>query len=302
MAYDGEYETKDGCLGLRAVGTTEISCSNPHAPQTIWDVVSALNGLFPPADAEPWDRTGLLVGDPSKKFEGVACALDPTIEAIRQTARLGANLLITHHPAFLEAPTRFSPLPAGEGVSGAVVFEAARLGVALANWHTALDVSLPAQAMLPSMLRLVSAETLVPLARNNALGYGQICPLPENETLTLGELAARCTSVFGRAPRVWGSIDTRLTSVCTWTGAAGDAAAKCVSRGISVLVCGEIKYHAALDASQAGLGIIELGHDASELPFARILAQSCEHAGINKEDIVLLEQSHTWSYPEARRV
>lgn len=302
MANDGEYETNEETAGLRTIAKGPLAHKAAHAPATVGELVAGLNRAFPPADAKRWDRTGLLVGDPSAQLKGVACALDPTLSAVREAAQLGANALITHHPAFLEPPTRLSPLGPGASTSGAVAFEAARLGVALANWHTALDVSAPAQTMLPGMLRLKATDVLEPLARDNSLGYGQICAIAPDEDLTLGALAARCTSVFGRAPRVWGEMDKPLSTVCTWTGAAGNAAAECVARGIDALVCGEVKYHAALDASQAGLGIIELGHDVSELPFARILAETCARMGVAREKIVVLDQNDAWRHPETRRV
>ena len=42
----------------------------------------ALLAEFPAADAEEWDRTGLLVGDPAAPVRAVAVALDPTVSAI----------------------------------------------------------------------------------------------------------------------------------------------------------------------------------------------------------------------------
>lgn len=302
MANEEEYEIDEEQRGLRHVGRGPLAEKGTQAPALVGELVSALNRMFPPADAEPWDRTGLLMGDPSAKIEGVACALDPTVPAVREAAQLGANVLVTHHPAFLDAPDEFKPLSARACVPGSVVFEAARLGVALANWHTALDVSAPAQSMLPGMLRLKPSAVLEPLARDESLGYGQICAVDASEGLTLGDLSARCMAVFGRAPRVWGGMDTSLSTVCTWTGGAGDAASECVKRGIDVLVCGEVKYHAALEASQQGLCIIELGHDVSELPFARILAESCARVGVAREKITLLDQNDAWQHPETRRV
>lgn len=302
MANEEEYEIDEEQRGLRHVGRGPLAEKGAQAPALVGELVSALNRMFPPADAESWDRTGLLVGDPATKIEGVACALDPTVFAVREAANLGANVLVTHHPAFLDPPDSFMPLSSHACVPGSVVFEAARLGVALANWHTALDVSAPAQSMLPGMLRLKPSAVLEPLARDESLGYGQICAIDASEGLTLGDLSARCTAVFGRAPRVWGAMDTALSTVCTWTGGAGDAASECVKRGIDVLVCGEVKYHAALEASQQGLCIIELGHDVSELPFARILAESCARVGVAREKITLLDQNDAWQHPETRRV
>ena len=64
---------------------------------------------MPAADAEDWDRTGMTVGDPARLVEKVAVALDPTPEAVREAAARGANVLVTHHPAYLEAPEAFGP-------------------------------------------------------------------------------------------------------------------------------------------------------------------------------------------------
>ncbi len=63
-----------------------------------------------------------------------------------------------------------------------------------------------------------------------------------------------------------------------------------------------MKYHSALELSQAGLAVIELGHDASELPLTAVLAEALDRAGVPPEAIVLVDQSDNWWYPEAVRV
>lgn len=294
---------EDESTALQAFASGPLSETAPKAAETVGDLVRALSAAFPPADAEPWDRTGLLAGDPAWVLERVAVALDPTVEAVREAADLGCTVLLTHHPAFIEPPVAFGPLHANVPVAGAVVYEAVRLGVALVNYHTTLDVSAPAQGMLPGILRLARTGVLEPLARDARLGYGQICSVPEDQApLTLGELTSRCTAVFGRAPRVWGNANAPLSTVVTWTGGAGDAAERCVERGVDALVCGEVKYHAALDASARGLGIIDLGHDVSELPFVTILAESAVRAGVCREKIVFVNRTDAWTHPESRRV
>ncbi len=49
----------------------------------------------------------MTVGDPARLVTGVAVALDPTVEAIENAANAGANVLVTHHPAFLQPPYSF---------------------------------------------------------------------------------------------------------------------------------------------------------------------------------------------------
>ena len=269
---------------------------------TVGELERRMLARFPKEQAESWDRTGLLAGDPTRPVAGVAVALDATLHALDVAQAAGANVLLTHHPAFLEVPGAFRAQPAGADVSGTVVYRAIERGIALINFHTAFDVSVEAQAVLPELLGLDQVGILERVGEG-VLGYGQVCALREDERgMTLGQLAARCTSVFGRAPRVWGPLDQRLESIVCSNGAASSFTGACIEAGASCLVCGEVKYHSALDAMQAGLCIIDLGHDVSELPYVPVLARCVAECGIDPESITMIEQSSHWTTPEAIRV
>ncbi len=269
---------------------------------TVGALEQALLRKFPAQTAEAWDRTGLLVGDPAESLRGVAVALDPTVRAVKAAQDAGANVLLTHHPAFLEAPTAFRPASAAPFVDGAVVWEAVRRGVALMDFHTALDVSKEAQRALPGKLGLQFKGVLERIEEGRGLGYGQVCaPKAADAPFTLRHLAARCTSVFGRPPRVWGDFDRVLGSVVTATGSAGDMARRCLEAGCDCLVCGEIKYHAALEAAEAGLCVVDLGHDTSELPLVAVLVEALAAVGVPEDAITVFEQSGNWAHPEAVR-
>ncbi|HAM16394.1 MAG TPA: NGG1p interacting factor NIF3 [Eggerthellaceae bacterium] len=270
---------------------------------TVGQLELALLARFPRSDAEEWDRTGLLVGDPATTVKGVAVALDPTRDAVIAAADAGANVLLTHHPAFLDPPAAISPSYEVAPAPGVVVYEAVRRGVALVNFHTALDVSHEATHLLSSMLNLDFQRILVPSGNDPDKGYGQLCTVrPSDAPLDVAHLAARCTSVFKRTPRVWGDFASDIDTVVVANGSAGNVVDACLRAGASCLVCGEIRYHTALDALQAGLNIIELGHDASELPLAAVLARAAADAGIASDCVHVLEQSPHWTTPETTRL
>ena len=285
-------------LATRSSGTL----SKPMPSLTVGALERALLAEFPAADAETWDRTGLTVGDPARLVTGVAVALDPTVEAIEAAAEAGANVLVTHHPAFLAPPDSFAPATSPAVSAGAGVWKAVERGVALMAFHTALDVSARAQRVLPGMLGLSFERVLEPLPGAPDKGYGQLCAVVDDGGLSLGQLAARCTSVFARPPRVWGDFDRALDRVVTCTGSAGGLGRACLGARADCLVCGEVKYHDALDLSQAGLAVVDLGHDTSELPLAGVLASAVEAVGVPGERVSVIAQQDNWSHPETVRI
>jgi len=58
----------------------------------------------------------------------------------------------------------------------------------------------------------------------------------------------------------------------------------------------------ALDASQAGLSIIELGHDASELPLTAVLAEAAVGSGVAADAVHVVNQSGNWSCYDSTRL
>lgn len=248
---------------------------------------------FPAEDAESWDFTGLMVGDPAAPVTGVAVALDQTVDAVRKAAAAGASVLITHHPTFIDAPKRIMPASAGLCGPGAVVWEAVKQGVALMDFHTALDVSVAAQQLLASKLDLQPVGLLQPLPGKDQKGYGHQCaPMKQ---ITLADLARTCKEALGGNPRVWGNMAQPVRSVVIGSGSAGHLGQDCLAAGIDCLVCGELKYHSCLDLAQAGLCVIELGHDVSELPFTELLQAAACQAGVPAEFVTIIDQSHNWT-------
>lgn len=267
---------------------------------SVADLERALLRDLPAADACSWDRTGMLVGNPLDQVRGVAIALDPTIPALDEAYQAGANVLVTHHPVFLDAPESFVPATVQGHTSGAVVRHAVELGMSIMSFHTALDVSVEGLDALPALLRLVGTGVLEPLASDSRKGFGRICR-PEEGTLSLRHLSARCVSVFGSLPRVWGLPDRELSRIVTSGGAAGAFVDACVAQGVDCLVCGEVKYHAALDAALSGLAIVELGHDVSEFPLCALLAAHVAAAGVGDSSITMIDQNEKWYTPESSR-
>jgi putative NIF3 family GTP cyclohydrolase 1 type 2 len=99
------------------------------------DVVAALEARYDPALAEPWDAVGLVCGDPGEPVGRVLFAVDPTSDVVDEALRIGAQLLVTHHPLFL---TPVHGVPADDA-KGRLVHRLIRGGAGLFVAHTNAD-------------------------------------------------------------------------------------------------------------------------------------------------------------------
>lgn len=71
---------------------------------TVGQVLAFLQSRAPFETAEGYDNVGLLVGSPDRAADGILVTLDITPAAVREAVRIGAGLIVSHHPVI------FSPL------------------------------------------------------------------------------------------------------------------------------------------------------------------------------------------------
>ena len=99
------------------------------------DIVGLINRISPPYLAEDWDNVGLQVGDSSASVRRVLVCLDAERGAIDEAARLGADLIVCHHPLIFHPLKRLTPSdPAGD-----VLYRAIQQNIAIIAAHTNLD-------------------------------------------------------------------------------------------------------------------------------------------------------------------
>jgi dinuclear metal center YbgI/SA1388 family protein len=91
--------------------------------------------LAPLSLQEPYDNSGLLVGDPNREITGVLITIDITEEILEEAVNLGANLIISHHPIIFNGLKKL----VGTTYSERSVIMAIKNDVAIYAAHTNLD-------------------------------------------------------------------------------------------------------------------------------------------------------------------
>ena len=99
------------------------------------DIVGLLNQLCPPDLAEDWDNVGLQVGDPTAVISKILVCLDAEEVAVQEALRLGAQLIISHHPLIFRPLKRLTPAD----MTGRVLFRAIKEDISIVSAHTNLD-------------------------------------------------------------------------------------------------------------------------------------------------------------------
>ena len=67
----------------------------------IKEITSYLESFAPVLLQEDYDNAGLIVGNPETDVTGILVTIDSTEVIIDEATRIGANLIIAHHPIVL---------------------------------------------------------------------------------------------------------------------------------------------------------------------------------------------------------
>jgi dinuclear metal center YbgI/SA1388 family protein len=225
------------------------------------EIIRIANELFPFSLAEPWDNSGLQLGDPNATITAAAFSLDPSPTSLRFAADHGCGLLVCHHPLFLAPVKTIST----DTLSGRVAWEAARLGIAILALHTNLDAACGGLNDHVAELLGLQEITVPGEARCARIGL-----LPEAVGLIdFARQAARRLD----APhcRMISCGDRPVRKVFLATGSGMGYLVDALAAGADVMVTGDVRYHGAVEARELGMPVIDPGHYALEIGAVSLL-------------------------------
>lgn len=234
-------------------------------PVTVRDVVAAVESLYPPSLAEPWDAVGLVCGDPGADATGILLTVDVTDDVVDQAIGLGVTMIIAHHPLLLTPVHGVAATTA----KGRIVHRLITAGIALMVAHTNADSSIPGVSdALAAALGISGLEPLDP--RGEGVGIGRIGTVPP---VTLAEFAARVRDALpATAAGIRAAGDParviRRVAVC---GGSGDSLlAAATAAGADAYVTSDLRHHRVQEhLADDGCALIDVAHWAGEWPWLR---------------------------------
>lgn len=236
----------------------------------VHDVLTFLESFAPPALAEDWDNIGLLVGRRDKPVSRVMTCLTVTEDVADEAVREQCDLVVSHHPLMFKAIQRITD----ETPEGRTLLSLTRHDITVYSPHTAFDsAGHGINQGLSEKLGLRNIAPLRPLVSSSStsLGSGRYGRL--DVQITLAEFVSRVKTLLpsGHVPFV-GDPQHVIATVAVACGAAAEFLRDAVALGCDVLLTGEARFHAALEARALGIALVLAGHYATERPGVEDLA------------------------------
>jgi len=243
-----------------------------------------LEELAPLRLAESWDNVGLLVGDRRRPVRRLMTCLTITPQVVQEAVARRTDLIVAHHPFPFKPLNRIT----ADTPIGGMLLDLIAGGVAVYSAHTAFDssaaginqqwaegldlkdirplipfdasaASIPEQAGLATdsstdLARLTGVQASVGGGR-----YGRL-----EEPLSLEKLGDRAALFSGAGScRIVGS-GAGIANVGIACGSGGGFLSAAKACGCQALITGEATFHACLEAAAIGVGLVLVGHYASE--------------------------------------
>jgi dinuclear metal center YbgI/SA1388 family protein len=230
------------------------------------EIITLLESIAPPSLAEDFDtgRIGLVL-DRTSKVRKIAVSLDPTDFALKEAARQGANLLITHHTLI------FDPINLISKRLSNTLKIAIDNDISIYTMHTNYD----------------KAEGGVNDVLAGLLGLGKIIPLAfgrvgEIEPMSARDFAALISKELDTHVQYIGDSMIRKVMVIGGSGFRREYIDIALKHGADAFVSGEMRHDAIRYAE--GMCLFDASHYATEAPAMKRLCELLPEGAIFIED------------------
>ena len=239
---------------------------------TVREIYQHLDKLAPFSLQMSFDNAGFLVGHGDKQVDKLLVALDITEAVVDEAARMGAQLIVSHHPViFHPAKSVTDGDPDGRTLLALIEH-----GVAAICAHTNLDaVHGGVNDALAQCLGLVQVEQLKQDgvdAAGRPYGIGRV-----GNTAGTPMYAPAFAGFVKQALGANGVryVDARrpVRRVAVGGGACADMLRDALAMGCDTFVTADVKYNGFLDAKALGVNLIDAGHYPTEQVVVPVLAK-----------------------------
>lgn len=221
---------------------------------TTGDIYRFIDGFAPFRSAMSFDNPGLLVGDENTGVTKAVLSLDITPGVVREAAKLGAELIVSHHPVI------FHPLKALRAHS--VPYLLARHSVAAICAHTNLDMA--PGGVNDCLAEHLGLQNVRMLSENACSGLAEALCGETDREYSPREFAGFVKRALGCEGVRYTDGGRNITLAGLCSGGGADYVYDAAQAGCQAFVTGECKHNLLLDAEALGVTLVAAGHFETE--------------------------------------
>lgn len=241
------------------------------------DIIGNLEKKYPKANAESWDNVGLIVGKLNQEVRKVQLSLDATDKVIENAIKNNADLIITHHPMIFKPVKTITTMDN----LGRKIIKLIENNKSLYAMHTNLDSS--KNGLNDYILNLLEVENSKVIDVNeldNEVGIGRLYTLSKEMNIDEYATFVKNSLKIKNIRIISENREKIIKKVALINGSGMSYWRKVKSLGADLFITGDIGYHDALDAKEAGINVFDIGHFESENCFVELLRKDIEGMGI----------------------
>lgn len=236
------------------------------------DFYRYIDSIAPFETQESWDNSGFLVGNGNKEVTKVLLALDVTKPVLNEAEKIGAELIISHHPVIFGALKEVHPRN--------IAFLAAEKGIAIISAHTCLDIAdggvndcLAAALGLKNVVKIDDGEGLMRMGELET-------PLECKEFV---KYVAEELNVGGIK---YTPTEKMIKNVAVCGGSGGDLYPYAIAAGADAYVTSNIKHNLFIEMRRDEFCVLDAGHFCTENTVINPLAKKLSENFTDAEIIV----------------
>lgn len=236
------------------------------------EIINILEKKFPRINAEDWDNVGLLIGDYDKEIKKIQFSIDATLEAIDNAIFEKADMIITHHPIIFKAIKNINE----QDILGKKIRNLIKNDINVYSIHTNLDSSIDGLNDFVLNKLGFTEYKILDFEEDKNCGIGRVFKLKEEKKLEIFVDELKQKLEISNLRVITNDMNSPIKKVALVNGSAMSYWRKAKKEKVDLFITGDIGYHDALDAKEAGLSVIDFGHFESEHFFFEILIKELE--------------------------
>lgn len=261
---------------------------------TVKDIIDFMNKFCPPSLAFDGDNVGLIEGRDDKKVSKILLTLDVDEKVADEAVRLGADMIISHHPLMFHAIKRLTSADPMQRTLISLISN----DIPLFSAHTNLDcVRGGLNDYLAERLGIKNTSVIEVTGTIDGIehGFGRIGEVGDGTDL--GQMLERCITVLGTpSVKYVGDPNRLIKRVAVNCGGGADEIGICIELGADLFITGDVRYNPARDCYDCGMALIDAGHYETEHIVCELLRDILSKAFKDVEFVISASNVPVFNY------